>query len=140
MSGVWQLYAAGSPVATLDVWQAPTLALTKAVRLEVNPHTGAAQTSGDGRYNPAPIRLRAYLEAEDGEAALAALADLRAAARSADELRYTVGTAYVTRAGNAAALNARLGRLGVGVIELELQWLPTEPYWRNASGEAVMMP
>jgi len=37
-------------------------------------------------------------------------------------------------------MNVRLGRLGVGVIELELQWLPTEPYWRNADGEAVMMP
>ncbi|WP_287408696.1 hypothetical protein [Oceanithermus sp.] len=140
MAGTWSLYASGALLTTLRVQLAPTLALTRAQSVSVNPHTGAVTTTGDARYQPAPVRLRVYISEASAQAALEALRTLRGHVEGADELRYDDGTTYVTRSGLAQALEPRLGKLGAGYIEAELVWLPDEPYWRDASGNPVVMP
>ena len=140
MSGTWSLYASGAQLTTLGVLLAPTLTLTRAQTVSVNPHTGAVTTSGDARYQPAPVRLRVYIEEASAAAALEALRALRGHVETADELRYDDGTTYVTRSGLAQALEPHLDKLGTGYIEAELVWLPSEPYWRDASNNPVVMP
>jgi len=140
MSGTWSLWAAGSQLTTLNVRLAPTLALSRAQSLTVNPHTGVATATGDARYNPAPVRLQIYLDEADADAALAAYRTLRGHLAAADELRYDDGSTYVRRTGIAQALEPDMSQMGTGYIAAVLVWLPTEPYWRNASDEAVMMP
>ena len=71
---------------------------------------------------------------------LDALTVLRAQARVADTLRYDDGVSYLTRSGVLRQITLDMGVLGVGVLEGELIWLPSEPYWRDPDGNPVVMP
>jgi len=133
MSGTWSLHASGAQLTTLGVLLAPTLTLTRAQTVTLS-RTGAATATGDARYQPAPVRLRVYIEEASAAAALEALRTLRGHVEAADELRYDDGTTYVTRSGLAQALEPRLDKLGTGYIEAELVWLPTGPQWVNCPG------
>lgn len=136
----WSLYASGSLLTELNVRRAPTLQLKLARKVDVNPHTGLVTVTGDGRYDPAPITLRIWLEGADTREVLDALTALRTQARVADTLRYDDGVSYLTRSGVLRQITLDMGVLGVGVLEGELIWLPSEPYWRDPDGNPVVMP
>lgn len=135
----WELRN-GSTVVPLQVLNRPALEAARAI--EPTDVGMLVVYYGDRRVEPTPLALSVGIQAGDMDAALGTLRDILALARmeSGTVLRYIEGPTTLERElqGMQGYECTRL-EVSRGLLEVRLRLLPTGPYWRRISDNALML-